>query len=139
MGYAEKWRLVLIGQTVLSDSSVWLVMRKLSRCSADVRRARDLAPEVKSDSRDVRFVIAKRSPERVSETGLRMEAREKNRWNGSDAAQRSFSLVRFVEGNTALRQLCVFCIPRFFTSRSWPSNLSKSGLCCCKRAQNRFE
>ncbi len=69
---------------------------KLSRCSEDVRIARDQAPEVKSDSRYVRFVIAKHSPERVLETGLRMEALEKNRCNGSAAAQRPFSLVRFV-------------------------------------------
>ena len=55
------------------------------------------APEVKSDSRSVRFVIAKHSPQPVLETGLPMEALEKNRWNGSDAAQRPFSLVRFVE------------------------------------------
>src|ERR1019366_9337111 len=63
----------------------------------NVRTARAQAPEVKSDSRYVRFVIAKHSPERVSATGLRIEAREKNRCNGSDAAERSFSLVRFVE------------------------------------------
>ena len=63
----------------------------------NVRTARAQAPEVKSDSRYVRFVIAKHSPERVSVTGLRIEAREKNRCNGSDAAERSFSLVWFVE------------------------------------------
>src|ERR1035438_10255438 len=50
-----------------------------------------------SDSRYVRFVIAKHSPERALETGLPMEALEKTRCNGSDAAQRPFSLVRFVE------------------------------------------
>src|SRR5271169_5051954 len=55
------------------------------------------APEVKPHSRYVRFVIAKHSPHPVLETGLPMEALEKNRWNGSDAAQRPFSLVRFVE------------------------------------------
>jgi hypothetical protein len=42
-------------------------------------------------------VIAKHSPEGVLETGLPMEALEKNRCNGSDVAQRSFSLVRLVE------------------------------------------
>ena len=52
----------------------------------DVRRAPGQVPEVKSDSRYVRFVIAKHSPERVLETGLPMEAMEKNRCNGSDTA-----------------------------------------------------
>src|ERR1022692_1348716 len=60
------------------------------------RRARDQAPEVKSASRYVRFVIAKHSPERVLETGLRMEALEKNAATGVSAAQTPYSLVRFV-------------------------------------------
>lgn len=42
-------------------------------------------------------LIAKHSPEGVSETGLPMEAREKNRCNDSDVARRSFSLVWFLE------------------------------------------
>jgi hypothetical protein len=55
-----------------------------------------MATEVKSLSRCVRFVIAKSSPDRVLETGLLVEAPEKNHCNESEAARRSFSLVRFV-------------------------------------------
>jgi hypothetical protein len=48
--------------------------------------------KVKLDSRYVRFVIAKHSPERVLKTGLLMEAPEKNRCNRSDTAERLLSL-----------------------------------------------
>jgi hypothetical protein len=66
-----------------------------SRAKEDVRLRIQLS-EVKRLSRGIRFVIAKHSPERVLETGLPMEAPEKNRGNISDAARRPFSLVRFV-------------------------------------------
>ena len=62
----------------------------------NLKTAHGQAPEVKADSRYVRFVIAKHSPEQVLETGLLMEPLEKTRCNRCDAGWPPFSLVRFV-------------------------------------------
>ena len=59
--------------------------------------AHDQSAEVKSDSPNFRFVIAKHSSERVLETGLLMEALEKNRVAGTGTAQRPLSLVLFAK------------------------------------------
>ena len=57
----------------------WIVGKtEVMPFSEDVRRARDQATEVKSDSRYVRFVIATHSLEWVLENGLPMEALEKS-------------------------------------------------------------
>jgi hypothetical protein len=57
--------------------------------AAQSKTAHGQAPEVKADSRYVRFVIAKHSPEQVLETGLPMEAREKSRCNRNVTARHS--------------------------------------------------
>ena len=66
-------------------------------------------------SRCLRFVIAKHSLERILETGLPMEAPEKNRCNRRDAAPQPYSLVRFVEEMT--RKVGLFRIFRGQCSR----------------------
>jgi len=60
-----------------------------------------LGEEVKSDSRDARFVIANHSPERLLQTGLRIEALEKTAANGRDAAHRAIFSRPVCWGNTA--------------------------------------
>ena len=57
--------------------------------------------EVKSDSRYVRFVIAKHSIEQILETGLPMEALEKSRRNGTGTAQLAIFSGPVSRGNTA--------------------------------------
>jgi hypothetical protein len=70
------------------------------------------AIEVKSDSRDVRFVIAKHSLQRVLENGLPIEALEKNRAAGTGAAPGAiFSSLSFAPEKNSCWRTSLFRLP----------------------------
>jgi hypothetical protein len=72
---------------------------------------------VKSDSSRVRFVIARHSPALVLETGLLIEAPEKNPCNEGEVARASFSLVRVWRDNTA--KVRPFLMPVVLSCRTY--------------------